>query len=101
MRSLGHTLDTVSLRAKRQKRFDVGVIREVFAQSEEKRWPGEIAVLKVSDKEGKRLLHLATDSATALLMSYDIEGILSRINPALETLAVDEVCIVHRNANGV
>ncbi|NQY81754.1 MAG: hypothetical protein HRT36_01605 [Alphaproteobacteria bacterium] len=99
MQSFGAILDEQAIAAKRYRRYDLAVITDVLAQTEADRWPGEVRALKVTGADGDRTLHLASDSATALLMCYDLSGILTRINSLLGALAVDHLKVVHRNTD--
>ena len=95
IQSFGTLLDDTAMKAKQRKLFDLSVITDVLAHTESGRWPNEIHAIKVTGKEGQRTLTIGCDSATALLISHDLSGILARINPLLKGLAVDRLHIQH------
>ena len=95
IQSFGTVLDEAAIQAKQRKLFDLSVINDVLHQTEAGRWPSQIRAIKITGKDGHRTLTLGCDSATALLISHDLSGILARINPLLEDLAVDNLKIQH------
>ena len=97
MQSLGKLLDVAAVKAKNSKLYDISVINDVLQETEADRWPGVLSAQKVIGSEGNRTLIIRCDSATALLISHDLSGILGRINALLGSLAVEKIRVDHHH----